>query len=514
MSKKSYGIIGQLYHNGFKPLHIFKTTNDYFSFLFSLECNTPTQAGIMLYDYFTITALQDIKKSLSSADTFLDRIRKYTNDLSQEQKNTFNNVLLTITSTIETYAISNVRSSKQDFDPSILESYDFHELEKIRSYYSAKENTYNLAYNIYLLTYLAVYKHLPSNFFFGINYQSQLDEFNTEVTCKYGVTSKPGIRAIINLAKRKDPLKDPNLFAMYEYADILYYGRENGPAKDINMAFDIYKSISSTSDQSHCHPLALWTLSYIYFNYHQPKSELECCDTIPSIESLSRLEQVSEAIRYAKYAFSLDSNPAAANILGKISLLTDDDVDGMYELKKKYQLKEPVDYFKEAVSQNYIYAYGNLSWIYLERIFNDDENINSNLDSYLRILKLQAEQNEPWAANTLGVFYHDGIVKSKKTEQTKYFKEYIDFSKSFLFLNMAIQSEFTDQNSAWALANILVFFPERFFDRTDLIELHLIKISQIDNPKAKDFLHKHFESIYNSRIPISEYDRLINLLES
>ena len=317
MANKEYRIIGRLYYDCIKPVHIVSSVDEYFDLVLSVPCNTPTQSGILQYDYFTTNALIDFKEKITDQDEFIDNLNKHFADLSPDQQNTINSRLNAIASSVINYSNFVIRSPK-DYSDDKMENYDTRELTKLSSYYSAKSETYNLAYNVFLLIHLAVYKRLPSNFFFGINYQKDLNEFNEEVTCKYGVTSKPGIRAIISLAERGGDGDDstPNLFALYEYADMLYYGSENGPTKNINAAFKTYKMISSTNDNSPCHPLAQWTLAYIFYNYHQPKTELEHCDAIPDIEKMSRLEQLKEAIRYAKYAYDLVNNPAAANILG------------------------------------------------------------------------------------------------------------------------------------------------------------------------------------------------------
>ena len=508
--EKKHGIIGMIYHQGFKRYRLASTVSEYFSLVLGIsDINDPTMSGIMQYDYFTKTIHPKFKEELGLKDECIGRIKSYVNKLNQEQKNLFNDLLISIINSLDKYPTINIRTSTQEINPSYYDSYSKEELLKLKTFFTAKPDTCSLEYNIYSMLYLAVHKTIEPKFFYGPNHSEQLTEFNNEVTCKYGTTSKPGIRAIIDLATRKEP----NIFALYEYADILYYGREYGPKKNINEAFKTYEMLSTTNNHSSCHPLALWSLSYIYFNYHQPKTELEFCDSIKDIDALSRYDQVMKAAEYAVYAYTFTNNAASANILGKISLLTEEDLPGIEIIKKHFSLKEPIEYFQEAVDQNYIYAYGNLSWIYLEKIFNDGKNKQEeNLDRYLGILTKQAEQNEPWAANTLGVFYHDGIARSKKTQNELSFKR-IDFEKSFLYFNMAINSDFTDQNSGWAIANILIFFPDRFYENPSIIESYVRKLIEINNVKAIEFFKKNFEQIYKELLIPKIMKKISKLLE-
>lgn len=499
MSGKEYRLIGKLYHECVKPQKIVPNVDNFFDLVLDVPCNTPTQSGILQYDYFTASTLIEFKKKLSDQEKYIKNLDKFFGILSSEQKNEFNEKLITITKNVTSFSNTVIRSPKDETEDKI-ELYDEREKTKLSSYYAAKNNNYNLSYNVFLLIHLAVYKRLPSNFFFGINYQNDLDEFNEEVTCKYGVTSKPGTRAIITLAERsieKDN-KEPNLFALYEYADMLYYGSENGPTKNFKAAYENYKRISSTNNNSPCHPLAQWTLAYIYYNYHQPKTELENCDNIEEIDDMSRLEQIEKAIENASYAYNLVNNPAAANILGKICMITEENLEGIEETRQKYNLKSAEDYFTDAVEQNYIYAYANLANIYLEKIFTDENNQIEHLNNYLLTLKKQADQYEPWAANTLGLFYLNGVIKSRNNEEnTKTFDEYIDRNRSFLFFSQAT-IYFNDKNSGWAYANMIIYFPRKYIadEKYTLLKSHLTRLSKINNLAAIAFVKEHFLNTY------------------
>ncbi|MDD6155799.1 MAG: hypothetical protein PUB52_02070 [Lachnospiraceae bacterium] len=515
MSDESYRLMGQLYHLGFKKYRLIKTTNDYFDLVMGVPCTSPTQSDIFQYDFYSKNALSDFKERLISQDEFIRNLEKYVGDMNSTDKIEFNSVLANIVSSVTDYSECGSRSS--NFDSNSFKSYETNELLRLKSYYSAKKDNFNLAYNVFLLIYLSVYKRLPVNFFFGTTYEKDLNEFNVEVTCKYGVTSKPGIRAIISLAERNDQ-NGANIFALYEYADMLYYGTKNGPGKNINAAFKTYKLISNTNDNSPCHPLAQWTLAYIFYNYHQPRTELENCDTIPEIEQLDRLDQLKEAIRYAKYAYDLVNNPAAANILGKICMISDKEVPGIESLKVEAGLKEAKKYFQDAADQEYVYAYANLANIYLEEIFDDPSNQIQHLDDYLLTLKKQADQYEPWAANKLGLFYLNGEVESRKTGNKLLFIEppydYRDRTRSFLFFSQAT-SHFNDMNSGWAYANMIINFPKKYIGDEGLTTLkqHLEKLKSIGNAGAIQYVNKNFFDTYNPYESIESCKSLLSIIQ-
>ena len=370
-NKYGYRIMGKLYHKAFKSFSVSKTINDFFDHVLKVPCTPPTQADIFHFDYYSKQALLDFQNLLSDQDKYVAHLESRVKHLSGEQRRDFNSKLYSIVTSVENYSPYGERT--KEFDESGYRTYESRDLDSLAVYLSDAEEHFSLSYNIYLLIYLSVYKCLPRNFFFGTRYMPSLMEFNEEVTCKYGINSRPGTRAIINLVKKADA-KDVNIFALYEYAEMLFYGIQNGPEPDINAAFEAFKSISNMNDGSPCHPLAHWSLSFIYFNYRQRGSELEDCDIIPELDDMELIDRVTKSLIHAKYAFILTKNPAAANILGKICMLTDDDVPGIEEIIKKHRLKTAVDYFEEATKQNYIYAFGSLSNVYLEKMFEDPTN--------------------------------------------------------------------------------------------------------------------------------------------
>ena len=510
MSNESYRLMGQLYHLCFKKYRLTKTTNDFFELVMGVPCTTPTQSDIFQYDFYSKNALSDFKEVLENQDAFINTIEKRIEELNATSKVEFNSIITDIVSSVTDY--SDYGSRSENFDENSFKPYEKNERERLKSYYSAKSDSFSLAYNIFLLVYLSVYKRLPVNFFFGTTYERDLNEFNEEVTCKYGVTSKPGIRAIISLAERNNH-EGANIFALYEYADMLYYGSENGPAKNINAAFKTYKLISNTNDNSPCHPLAQWTLAYIYYNYHQPKTELENCDIIPEIEELERIDQLKEAIRYAKYAYDLVNNPAAANILGKICMITESKIEGIDKAKKDADLKSAIEYFQSAADQNYIYAYANLANIHLENIFDDPDHQTEHLDNYILTLKKQADQYEPWAANKLGLFYLNGEVESRKNKEKLVFPDYIDRNRSFLFFCQAT-SCFNDANSGWAYANMIINFPKKYIGDEDLSTLkqHLERLKSINNVSAVNYVTNKFLDTYSTYEDKESCESLLSIL--
>ena len=234
MARGVYRLIGRLYYEGFKKHNLINNTHDFFDLTMGVPCTTPTQSDIFQYEYFSSSALSDFKKKLSDQDAFIYNLGKFLH-LNSDMRLEFNELLVDIIASVKDYSEYSFRSKNFD-KKNHFKQYNQNECLRLKSYYSAKKESFNLAYNVYLLIYLAVFKRLPVDFYFGTNYEKDLLEFNAEVTCKYGVTSKPGIRAIINLAKRSNN-EGANIFALYEYADMFYYGSENGPSKNINTAF-------------------------------------------------------------------------------------------------------------------------------------------------------------------------------------------------------------------------------------------------------------------------------------
>ena len=207
-----YKLMGNLYHNTLKKYLPTNQKNimDYFSFfLGTSQINDISANDILLYDYYSKNARLDFEKKLSNEVSYINSLNQILKHLSPSQTEDISNSLNNIISTINDYSDCSFRG--KTFDKNKLKKYSTLELSSLKTYYTAKENNNNIGYKIYLLIYLSLYKRLPENFYFGMHYRSELEEFNNEVTLKYGVTSKPGVRAIISLVEREESNKPSNL---------------------------------------------------------------------------------------------------------------------------------------------------------------------------------------------------------------------------------------------------------------------------------------------------------------
>ena len=139
--------------------------------------------------------------------------------------------------------------------------------------------------NLALVTYLAIHKTLPKDFYSAVAYEYALREFDENVVCLYGAGSDPAVRATINLAVKKN-----NPFALFEVGDFFYYGRYGQPS-DMEKAYSYYKKSvwqgENNSKEAIAHPLALWTLAYILLYYHVKSSKMALakCSDIMEIEN-------------------------------------------------------------------------------------------------------------------------------------------------------------------------------------------------------------------------------------
>jgi TPR repeat protein len=509
---KQHGIIGQIYYL-LKEHGIYNSTENFFVELFQCEetrdaiysnekepeaTNTVNSfsgvkfSNISQFDFLDTNTFKDTDKLLSDAKAYQSKIECRLGNLPASEENIINRKLIQILDNISIYAIKRCPKAQEDF-----KNYDTKCISLLRVYFLQKKDFFDLSYNIFLLIYFAVYKHLPADFFYGSDYKKDLKEFNETVICKYGVTSSPGVRAIIALAEREKP----NIFALYEYADMLYYGNLNGPQKDLYKAFHTYQKAAGLNRINHiiestCNPLALWSLAFIYFNYRNSSSpELGHfpVGTIPELDSLSKLEKIEGATHYALAAFQLTEDAPSANLLGRITSIREDELPGIARIKQKYSLNSSEEYFKYASEQGYVYATNNLANTELEQIFNTSDNLCTHIERYISLLKLSAEKYEPWAANSLGEIYRTGEIKNRKTNQSIPYKT--DSQLANKYYHLAIDY-FNDINSAWAYANLIVYYPEEYINNYQRFVQHNEKIEKLKNARARELVNEHLLDTY------------------
>lgn len=482
MEKNS--IIGKLYYKlKSKEFLNFKNQSEFFVFL-GVEpnlaeeyvySNTYTVSNFINYDYY------DPESNLIN----LEKLRKGFDFgvISIEKEKEINSKLCEIIGSNIAYTEKNER----DKTKIKLVCYSEKDKQKLLMYYKLKEDCFDLSYNLYLILHLALYKKFPEGFYYGVNYEKALSEFNEEVIKLYGATSEPSTRAILYLANKEIP----NIFAVYEKAEMFYYGNREYIEKDIVKAYEIYKiaagfyTINFTKgneDKTICHPLALWTLSYILLNYKKEKTELEYCESIYELDEMSQLNRIKRAIVYAQASYDFIENGPSANILGKIALIKEEELPGISVVRQEYNMKTPDEYFENAAKKGYVYAINNMGLCECEKIFSDIDNKDEHLVKALEYFENSAERFEPWACNYLGEIYRTGVIKSRNREEEILIEKILDKRKAYDCYMKAI-SCFINKNSAWAYFNLIVYYPNKIIEEDKLIE-YVHKIRKIGNKAA------------------------------
>ena len=261
----------------------------------------------------------------------------------------------------------------------------------------------------------------------GINKDRQ--EFIDTVLTKYGCTGKPGKFIIYKLANREDP----NSIALYEAAELEYYGNGCSSEPNFQKAYEYYyKAISS----SNFNPLAAWSLGFVLYNYKNPKDALSS-STIIEIENLTEEERIFKAMEYSTKSFNRGC-PAAANVIGKI--FKDEKISNSVkeELVRRYQLdprfyEDPNICFKIAADSGYVYAKNNLAEYYSSIAEDGDE----NFELAYKYLKESADLGEPYAMNRYAYFYLLDYKKDK-VGALKYFYEAALLGEKWAAINILI----------------------------------------------------------------------------
>lgn len=465
--------------------------------------NNHTNTSFFNYGYY---------KGIINVEKFYHNCQKKVEGISEEDKKLINMTLREVLSEDNKYA--------NDYDKNTLKKdiqlidYDKKSVDCLLYFYELQEYTYDLAYNMSLFLRFAIDKELPEKFYYGANYAKALKEFNDEVLTMYGVTAMQGVRAILYLADKK------NVFALYEKADMYYYGNNAGIKQDIVMAFEMYKQAAGfrvmsgveeddaeRAQNSFVHPLALWSLAYIYFNYHRANTKLAKCPNIPQIDCEfkgNELGRVECAAKYAKMAFELmDYELApAANILGKISLLTENDLEGISVIKEKYNLDSAENYFKLAADKGYIYSINNLAMMEAEKLFTSPKDTwKEHLKNVIGYFEKAEEQHEPQGSNMLGDLYRTGIIQRRdgiigpRLDETREFPEIVSDSKAFIHYQRATVS-FLNVYSAWAYCSMITYYPKRIIEN-DLLFAYMKSIHELGFKAPIDKMKNEWPEEYN-----------------
>lgn len=461
-----HGLIGKLLVY-FKNLYLIHSQKDFIPILFlseSYSIHDTTMASIALYDFFPAgerDTLNTLFHKKEEQKKYIDSLSEFLSPLSSDQKVNLNIFLLQTIKETTNYGKKRKPIPDKADD---WANYDEDMKNRLISYYNQKiSDPKTTPYNVFLFICFSVDKKLPPFFTYGQKYLSDLEEFNENILCKYGVISEPGKRAIVELAFRKDGTG--NIFALCEYGDMLYYGDSSLGSPNYAEAIRIYEvaaGVKKTKDmETVCHPLALFSLSYIFFNYHR-RGKLKNISDIEYLERYTELERVEIAINYSKLSLSFLETGAAYNNLGVISETLSPD------LLEKYKLKPAQFYYEKATTYDYVYAYNNLASLEAKLLDNDPEHEMLHLTRCLEYLSHSAADYEPWSANWLGNFYLSGKIRGSD----KTYDELInrDLAKEYFF--KALQY-YIDRNSAWAAANLIVYFPEIYISDIELLYSHI-----------------------------------------
>lgn len=196
-----------------------------------------------------------------------------------------------------------------------------------------------------------------------------------EIKFKEGISLIPSLK---KLAKENNP------YALHELGNLEYEGTIAGyPRYDESFK---YHKVAASYD----HPTSNWILAHMIIN--------------KKIGSLSE-EDINNAWNYLQKAKSLDSI-SSLNTIGICYLHG-------YTPNKEINVNKAKEYFLQAASHNYVYAYNNIGKIYEE---------NKDYEKAFKYYLLSANEEESWACNKVAEFYRKGIYVEKDIESAyKYY---------------------------------------------------------------------------------------------
>lgn len=472
------GILGNLY-SLLNSYNVITKAKKFVELLTDIQSSTNNNlwSNIKYYDYFPAGPYSQICNKLNNKKLFLAEIEKYTARISPSLQREINFYLPLIIKEVTNYNTGGCYARNAQ-----TKRYSDSEKSKLISYYSIKTTEFSLSYNIYQMIYFAVKKELSPDFFFGQAYQEDKKKFTEQVLCRYGVISDPGMREIYELAEKG------NIFALYEYSDMMYYGKNDTKTVNHQKAFDYLERCAgvtcpTSSEKERCNPLALWSLSFIYYNY-VPNPAI-ATHHILQLEQLERNSRIETAIRYAKAAYALNSCPPALNMLGVISL------NEGAEVREKYGLLMPYEYFSNAADEGYVYSYNRMALMDATAIFTDPQNKVAHLKNYINHLTKAADKFENWASNRLGCFYLNGevfcFIDGKRYSET--FPDYSNRHAAYKYFKASF-SNIIDSNSAWGYANMIIYFRSTNLCDSDITE-YVNMIKHLNMPNVIEYLHEN-----------------------
>ena len=298
---------------------------------------------------------------------------------------------------------------------------------------------------------------------------------NETVFEKYGYSSPSSEREIICLALTG------NKAALKSYADLLFYRKINCH-DNYKKAFSLYCEaaditfdgfdITCTGDGT---PLAYYVIGYYMVNY-RCESILKRCETIDTIENLTREERLSLALDLAKATLSVCKSPAAVNLIGRV-------INEIPSLAEKLDEKVTAEEcFELAAEEGYVYACNNLAAKEADMIVKGVGDISAHVNNFIHYMTISADRYEPYAANRLGLFYMIGEVRSSSGDTVR-LHDYINIPFAKKYFTKA--TVYPDRNSAWAYFNLIKYFHKDYDSNIDLLNEHMDCIKEL-NPVVYD----------------------------
>ena len=298
---------------------------------------------------------------------------------------------------------------------------------------------------------------------------------NENVFEKYGYSSPSSEREIICLALTG------NKAALKSYADLLFYRKINCHdnykkafslyCEAADITFDGY-DITCTGNGT---PLAYYVIGYYMVNY-RCESILKRCETIDTIENLTREERLSLALDLAKATLSVCKSPAAVNLIGRV-------INEIPSLAEKLDEKVTAEEcFELAAEEGYVYACNNLAAKEADMIVKGVGDISAHVNNFIHYMTISADRYEPYAANRLGLFYMIGEVRSSSGDTVR-LHDYINIPFAKKYFTKA--TVYPDRNSAWAYFNLIKYFHKDYDSNIDLLNEHMDCIKEL-NPVVYD----------------------------
>lgn len=313
---------------------------------------------------------------------------------------------------------------------------------------------------IYSVMFFISHGYICKRFSESINgISADREEFNREVLSKYGCTGNPGIYAIYRLANQKKP----NSIAVFEAAELEYYGRGISSKPNYEKAFALYKK--GCYDLDNFNPMTAWSYAYMLYNYD--KKDLEGV-VVKKLESLSKQDRKVRAIKPALMAFECGC-PAAANLLGQI--VDDDDIPREYKTNLK---RSSTEYYEIASSEGYVFSKNRLSKYWNEQSSKAVSQLEKEecLKKARSYLKESADLGEPYACNKYASTYLTGNPNDIKLALPYFLTAY----------NLG-----NVKTREWAAANLIQYYikPQNIDDAKSM--LNLLSKNGIKNNTIKSF---------------------------